>query len=152
MYCSRPQMALSTVPGGEARIMVSPQPTTACCTRRPRRRGNTAIPRGETPGPPVTPAPGRLPDRYTLCVVYRVYCEEQGYTPNVTELKEIFTFYLMPTKDDNILQRQQNYNVASKTSNIESIVKPVCAYVRFMYVYPLSSIHNTNSQIYLIWA
>jgi hypothetical protein len=24
-YCSRPQMALSTVPGGEARTMVSPQ-------------------------------------------------------------------------------------------------------------------------------
>jgi hypothetical protein len=43
-YCLWLQMALVTVPGGEARTMVSPQPSTACCTRRARRRGNT--PRG----------------------------------------------------------------------------------------------------------
>jgi hypothetical protein len=45
-YCSRPQMALSTVPGMEARTMVSPQPTTAWCTRRSWWRGNT--PRGDS--------------------------------------------------------------------------------------------------------
>jgi hypothetical protein len=38
-------MALLTVPGGEARIMVGPQPMTACCTRRARGRDNT--PRGD---------------------------------------------------------------------------------------------------------
>jgi hypothetical protein len=42
----RLQMALLTVPGGEARTMVSPQPTTAHCTRRARRRGST--PRGDS--------------------------------------------------------------------------------------------------------
>jgi hypothetical protein len=39
-------MALLTVPGGEVRTMVSPQATTACCTQRARRRGNT--PRGDS--------------------------------------------------------------------------------------------------------
>jgi hypothetical protein len=40
-YCLRPQMALLTVPGGEARTMVGPQPTRASCTRRTLRRVNT---------------------------------------------------------------------------------------------------------------
>jgi hypothetical protein len=59
-YCLRPQKALLTVPGVEAmarRTMMGPQPTTACCTRRARRRGT---PRRVTPQPPVML--GRLPD------------------------------------------------------------------------------------------
>jgi hypothetical protein len=51
-YCSRQQMALSTVPRGEVKTMVSPQPTTACCTRRrySTSRGDSAT-AGYT-GPP----------------------------------------------------------------------------------------------------
>jgi hypothetical protein len=33
-------MALLIVPGGEART-IGPEPTTACCIRQARRRGNT---------------------------------------------------------------------------------------------------------------